>query len=541
MPLTPAGRYPRYRVPRDDGQTLCVPPWSAASELLARNRAEIMSRDGDLLGQSVVELTRTARSAVADAAADYTRSYADVPVPSHADLPMVVTGHQPGFVHPGVWLKNFAAAQLAADSGGVAISLVIDSDLCRSTSILVPTGSVAEPRCDQVPYDGALAQTPWEERRLADRATWQSFGTRAAQTLAPLVPAPLVSEWWPEVIAEGREQGRLSSALSQARHRLERAWGNKSCEIPQSLVCQTAPFRRFMVSLLAAAERFRAAHNQSLAEYRREHRLRNHAQPMPDLALADDWIEAPYWLWSTSDPSRRALFVKPMRNELRLSDRAAFHETLPFSPGGDATEAIQRLAEWEARGLKLRTRALMTTMFARMFLADVFIHGIGGAKYDQVTDAICERMFGFRPPAHVTLTGTLRLPIPHAADSSETERHLRQALRDLRFHPETSLADQALSPSDRQQVDQLVEQKRTWVRTARTSENAAERHCQIVAANEALAVWTAARREQLEQELRETDHRQRGNQLLDSREYPFCLFPHDLLRSFLLDFSPRMP
>lgn len=541
MSLTAAGRYPQYRAPTGDGQTLCVPPWSAARDLLNRNRTDIQSRKGDLLGHSIAVLTQAARSAVLEAAAEYTRSYADVPVPSRADFPLVVTGHQPGFVHPGVWLKNFAAAQLAADSGGVAISLVIDSDLCRATSILVPTGSVTHPQSEHVPYDAAGAQTPWEERRLADRATWQSFGTRAAQTIAPLVAGPLVSQWWPEVVGQRPEQGMLSLALSQARHRLELAWGNKSCEIPQSLVCQTAPFRRFTIALLAAAEKFRDAHNESLAEYRREHRLRNHAQPVPDLALADDWIEAPFWLWSTADTSRRALFVKRVQNELRLSDRAGFEGTLPLPSGGDPGDAVQQLAEWEAHGVKLRTRALTTTMFARMFLADVFIHGIGGAKYDQVTDAICERLFGFRPPTHVMLTGTLRLPIPHVADSLDKERQLRQALRDLRYHPENSLADCAISPRDRQSVDQLVERKLAWVHTVKTPENAAERHRHIVAANEALANWTTARREQLEQELRETDRRRRGNRLLESREYPFCLFPHDLLRGFLLDFSTRMP
>ena len=45
-----------------------------------------------------------------------------------------------------------------------------------------------------------------------------------------------------------------------------------------------------------------------------------------------------------------------------------------------------RLAELSSRGIKLRTRALTTTLFARLVLSDMFLHGIGGAKYDQVTD-----------------------------------------------------------------------------------------------------------------------------------------------------------
>ena len=49
----------------------------------------------------------------------------------------------------------------------------------------------------------------------------------------------------------------------------------------------------------------------------------------------------------------------------------------------------------EAHGFKIRTRALTTTMFARLFLADLFIHGIGGGIYDELTDRIIERYYGF--------------------------------------------------------------------------------------------------------------------------------------------------
>ena len=34
----------------------------------------------------------------------------------------------------------------------------------------------------------------------------------------------------------------------------------------------------------------------------------------------------------------------------------------------------------------------MTTMFARLLLGDTFLHGIGGAKYDQVTDSMKRAM-----------------------------------------------------------------------------------------------------------------------------------------------------
>ena len=537
--MTPSGRYPRYTAPSGDGQTLCVPPWASAQQLLQKNRTEIRAQEGEIGGCSVGVLGENARAAVLASALDGTRAYSDVEVSAEVGCPLVLTGHQPGFVHPGVWLKNFAAARLARDVGGVAIGLVIDCDLCRSTSVRVPTGSVDDPRMENVSFDQTHAFIPYEERRILDQSAWQSFGTRAAKTIAPLVDDPLIRQWWPDV-ARVREGDKLGTVLSQRRHQLELQWHSLSLQVSQSKICQTEPFRRFVLHLLSEAARFRVDHNQALAEYRREHHLRNLAQPVPDLVEDEPWTETPFWIWSTADPTRRALYVQRFTNELRLTDRAGFTESVPVSSEGDFATAVEALAEWEARGVKLRSRALITTMFARLFLADVFIHGIGGAKYDQVTDDICQRFFGFSPPGFITLTGTLRLPIVHTSVHPDRQQQLRQALRNLRYHPEVEFDGTTLSEQDQRQVADLIEQKRLWVQTAKSSENAAERHRQIVAANEGLAAFSAQRRKQLEQELREAQHRLYAASLLDSREYPFCLFPRDDVRNFFLDFPPSM-
>ena len=60
----------------------------------------------------------------------------------------------------------------------------------------------------------------------------------------------------------------------------------------------------------------------------------------------------------------------------------------------------------------LRPRALTLTLFARLCLGDFFIHGIGGGKYDEVTDAIIRDYFGIEPPAYQVLSATLHLPLP---------------------------------------------------------------------------------------------------------------------------------
>jgi hypothetical protein len=60
--------------------------------------------------------------------------------------------------------------------------------------------------------------------------------------------------------------------------------------------------------------------------------------------------------------------------------------------------------------VRLSPRALTLTMFFRLALVDQFIHGIGGGRYDQVTDRLIARHFNIEPPRFCVTTATLYFP-----------------------------------------------------------------------------------------------------------------------------------
>ena len=80
------------------------------------------------------------------------------------------------------------------------------------------------------------------------------------------------------------------------------------------------------------------------------------------------------------------------------------------------------LAELPRRGIKLRSRALTTTLMARLILGDLFLHGIGGAKYDELTDQLFRRFFDIEPPGFMILSATMHLPIDRPRVSAEDAR-----------------------------------------------------------------------------------------------------------------------
>ena len=166
--MNPERAYKQYRAPMGDGEQLSVPHRSEWPEAVADNREARHGLDPDLEGRSLRDLAIGARRSVLDAAVRFSRCYTDNLPAVDPDAPLVVTGHQPELFHPGVWLKNFAAAELAGRLGGVALNVVIDSDLCRDASIRVPLLEGGQASTTNVPLDAPLPPMPYEERPVAD-------------------------------------------------------------------------------------------------------------------------------------------------------------------------------------------------------------------------------------------------------------------------------------------------------------------------------------------------------------------------------------
>jgi hypothetical protein len=545
MLMERASEFRRLRAPQEDAQRLIDPPWAVLPEIVAGNRLQLAKIDVDIQGRTAADLAATARRALLQNAIDYTSRYRDVSDRarnSPASGSLILSGHQPQLVHAGVWYKNFVLGGLARHMHGVGIHLLIDSDLCRSVSIRVPTGTLERPRVEAVPYDAPAPEVAYEERPIRDHTALASFEKRVAALIDPFVRNPLLEPLWPLMLERNPAQTNLGLRLAQGRHALEETWRNDTLELPQSAVCQLPEFSWFVCHVLAHLPRFWSAHNDALAAYRAAHRLRNRAQPVPDLAETDGWLEAPFWIWSSSDPRRRPLFARQSGEEILLTDRESYTVAVPLSADRDAALAVEKLLELPAAGIKIRTRALATTLFARLLLSDLFLHGIGGAKYDQVTDEIARQFFGFELPQFATVSATLRLPIAYEQAKSGDENQLRQQARELRYHPERFTGANGPLPSEASQtVAKLIETKLRWVRTPKTRGNARERHVAITSANQNLQPFLTKMRSRVERQREELAEHKRASSILASREYAFCLHPRRHFEQLLLDDPPLLP
>jgi hypothetical protein len=488
------------------------------------------------------------RREVLSVAAEYTSSYRDIERPSDvADWiarPIVMGGHQPELFHPGVWLKNSALDAYARRLGGTAVNLVVDTDRCASTSVGVPVGTPREAHLEHISFDGDAPETAWEERGIVDADCFGSFGNRVSRVLAPLEPDAILRRWWPLVVERAHESHRLGLAIAQARHMLEARFGLETLELPVSELVRLPTVMVFMGWLLAHAAQLHEAYNAALADHRRRYRVRGRARPMPDLAVRTDdtasgpWLELPWWIWSRKDPRRRRVFANTgTSGTLVLSDMETLRVELPISPDTSPSRWVDALSRMEEHSIRLRPRAILTTLVARMIVADVFVHGIGGAAYDLLTDDIVHRLTGCDPPRHAVVTGTLRLPVDRlfpglAAENPTAElADVQRAIRDLEFHPERHL-----EPTDAQPeaVRELIRNKRHWIDTFPTATLAKRRCLEIRAANDGMAFHTQSLRGALLARVGPLAAAMRARKVLRSREHPWCFFEENALKTFLL-------
>jgi hypothetical protein len=535
----------QLRTPRQDFAVLADPSLTDGIEVAKQNHAALTARELNVQGRTLACLREWTRDEVLSAARDYTAELLNATAaadgsiepepaaPPSSDL-LFVAGHQPALFHPGVWAKNFAVYEMSTRSGAMSLNLSVDTDLMSGATIRVPVQSPTGPQIERVHFDADRPRGPWEENAILDRSLFESFGARVSEKLSPWGVTPVLREQWPDAVRASQRFERVPDCLIASRARLERRWGVYNLELPISRMCELDPFLWFASHLLAQLPRFVAVHNQVLAEYRHVNHIRSRTHPVPELKSKGDCFEAPFWVWRRGDSVRSRVFARQVGREIALSDGKTDFALLPLAPDREACCAVEVLRELPKQGIRFRARALTTTLFSRICLADLFVHGIGGAKYDEMTDRIMSRFLGVAPPGFLTLTASLYLPlVENGAVTPEDESRLVRLLRELRWN-----ADRHLDANDDAETRELTAQKAALVADINSTAGNSpggnfERFRQMQELNHRLAEKAAPLSQRATSELADVRRRLANYSLLHDREFPFCLYPEDKLRRLM--------
>ena len=520
---------PRLVVPRHDRGVLVEPPFAQLIEVIQQNRS-LLSRDLSVYGDSLHAWREEARAAVIAESLAYTASLTGEDIAPPSDDPLIVTGHQPELFHAGVWAKNFAAAGLAGKTSGTSLNLIIDNDTVTTTRVKVPVGTQQSPGVEWIPFDMAVSQRPWEDATISDPECFESFGQRVADQIQAFWNyQPLVAHRWSAAKQHANVSRRLCDCLAAMRVTVERSHGVHNLEVPMSRVCSTRPFQRFIAAILGEHPSFHSSYNQIVRDYRRKYHLKSTTHPVPELEISDDWFEAPFWIWQAGEERRDRPFARRIADEIELRDSRRVLGRLPVHGNDQLQRGADVLQELARQGIRIRTRALTTTLFARVFLSDLFIHGIGGAKYDEMTDSICARLLKSLAPQFATVSATAYPPLPPPFPvTDESLRSTEHQLRDVQYNPDRHLSIDSPTP-----IQSLIHQKQQILKGIAGRHPSAEEHRTLQQINSQLGQHAEAVRERLRANSEAIRDQLKANAVLRDREFAWCLHPEASLTTFL--------
>ena len=502
----------RYRVPTANGAVLAEPGFEAIPALVEANRKLLDRTDVMIGGLPLRELRALARREVLELAhADHS-----------PDGPLLLAGHEPELSHPGAWVKNFALTGLARKLDGIPLNLVVDHDTLKDTSFRFPVFTHRDPasvRTESLAFDNFAGEVPYEDRTVIDEEQFRTFADRAAPLCANWGYEPLLSRCWASLASGGRKppektsqsqrfgshSGGLRPPLAThainigerfvaTRRYFEREWGCHNLEITVSRLSQTEVFAHFVRHIVTDLPRFRKVYNAAIRAYRKTYGIRSANHPAPELAEG----EAPFWVHKDNGKREHATPSSGVRT--------------------------------------LRPRALTLTLFARVCLGDFFIHGVGGGKYDEVTDAIIRDYFGIEPPAYQVLSATLHLPLPAFRSTVDDLKRAERHLRDLHWNPQRHLSAEQLAAPE---VQALLSARAALVTSEPPyAEHAARRRWfrDLQQLTERLRPFVRTQVPDAEARLRRVQDEVDANAVLQRRDYAWVLYPEGTLRLFLQQF-----
>ena len=444
------------------------------------------------------------------------------------DKDITETGHSPILAHPGVLIKHGLINSIAKKVNGIGVNMIVDNDACHDNCLSIPDINGMDSSVERIEFLSSLYNLAFEEIKYTDSTQLLSFKEGVLKALHNPDMKKTFEDFINIVINLSGQTQQFSDLFTYARHAFLLRFGICNLEVPVSLISETEPFLNFFLHITANARSFVDIYNAKLREYRRLKKISSKANPLPDLMEKGYVVELPFWIWREGK-SRKNLFAS-VANNRRISiiceNKIVTH--FDFGENCNSSGNLERLKDLINTGIKFRPKAIVNTMYSRMFFSDLFIHGIGGAKYDLVTDEIIREFFGVEPPAYATVSATLHLPYKPFNVSNDDVIALKHVIKDMDYNPDRYASGEIMEDAG---MESMVSEKKELI--AREAHNSEERHRSFDRLRELNALMKEKIRpliKEKEKEQEDLEKRLRYNSIVTNREYPFCIYPELMLR-----------
>ncbi len=504
----------QVKKPARNGELITVPDPEQAQRDFDANINNIFSSDVTILERPLSELRKEIQAQICQALAVPESKY------------YITVGHQPVFHHCGILAKYFLAQYLAENSQGRVYNFIIDTDTIDPVLALPGKDSNGN-SINNIPLlvdHGLLpaeyqpSPSPWELKRLKDIFSSEYITPRYEKAAEQLIV---------DIENSSKTAQTISELISMINLNYAESLGLKRYDIPSSVLSETPGYMLFIYHLISNPETTWDNYNRAIAEFEKiEHQ---HRSPIPALKQIDDMLEMPFWITSAGY-QRMPMYINKVDKSICYErEKGQFiHIKLP---GG-----YQQLRDTILSSkIRIRPKAVTFTAFTRLFFADYFIHGIGGAYYDRITDLFIQNQFSIEPPAFACASATVQPDFDTDITVERAEKELNKAiskLRDFESNPQryVSFADNTVEVADLLKQKMILIEKNQTLRDARGPKH--EREVifnEIKDINATVCEMMPDIREKIEEEIKKAKKQLKSAQASQYRELFFGLFAPDQL------------
>lgn len=437
-----------------------ITEWSAYLRLWSLDNSRLQDLRNDArkrLVQSAQEYVLRLQQVAEDA--DLETSTSPLLTGDPTQQPVVMTGHQPVPFHSGLTYKYLTTQEFAKQQNAIGVAVVIDTDRGDAGQFSFPQ-ETQEAEASELPvlaieslskahslYSHGRLRPAKEVRELADHVNGQllQFDETAS---APFSDA---MECYAS-LAGSKATVLEANAITRWRQGI----GEELLELPLSAIAAFPECLMLTADILKQPMRFAAAYNGALAAFREEHRIRNGANPFPDLKLGSSRCELPFWYVNHNKGTRHVLEVEFDGNVTRL---IAKDSTVDSFAGNITHESLEPML---LQNLQIVPRGALITAFLRLLFSDLFVHGTGGAKYDRFTDELLRSWWNAEPPPF-TVASASRYLFRESRQEILRLKDVKKNLRELQYNPQRYFGTGTFSEELEEQLIALMKEKQAVV------------------------------------------------------------------------------
>jgi len=541
-----------FKVPQNK-QIFLSPSGEKISSLLEENKIIFSQYSFKILNQPFKEVRENSRKGVVKKALKFSKKFdPDIGEKINPAYQCIIqSGHQPVFFHPGIWIKNIFLNELLKSpllDKSLGLNIILDNDICKDLNLSLPVlSSNGNLKLEKVNFlsSSLTPNLPFEEYPCPSLELITKF-TRDIICKLKLPESENKNilnnfkiftrclENSSRFFNQNYKRGNLGEFLGLARRLYEQEVKPAYLEIPFSQICSSDEFLSFFLEITKNIESFSKIYNNKLDEYRKLFKIRTQAIPSPNLLIKKNLTEVPFWIWREGD-QRRKIFILREKEKNYLYNDSCGKIFLMEKNGLKSLFSLKTI--FKERGLKVRPKALLLTLYNRLFISDLFIHGLGGAKYDLVTDEIIREFFKVEPPCFLVISCTLYLNFKSSPEASNFKiSALKKKIRDLEFNPERYVDELSLTKKEKIQIGELTKKKTELIKKIKKPFSPIEKRKiseEIKAINNFMAENIIPLKYELDKKIEKEEEKIKQSKVYTFREFPYCFFSAKTLRNLL--------